>query len=165
MNRNLFRQPDFHCGLAFLAGALFLLYFTFRIPPGIVPNSLEADFVPKILLGAIIVLALALMIRKPNEGPDGIEDQGTIELNVPGSIARPLMLFGWLFLCLLAMAWIGFYITMAVGLAGVFVIFRERNWKMNILVAAIILLVTYFVFDRLLAVPFPDFDTYMFARG
>jgi hypothetical protein len=165
MNRNLFRQPDFYCGLVFFAFALFMLYFTFRIPPGIVPNSLEADFVPKILLGAIIVLALVLMLRKPDEGPDGIEDQGSIELSVPGSVSRPLMLFGWLFFCLLVMAWIGFYITMAIGLAGVFVIFRERNWKMNILVAAIILLATYLVFDRLLAVPFPEFDTYMFAKG
>jgi hypothetical protein len=165
MNRNLFRHPDFYCGLAFLAFALFLLYFTFKIPPGIVPNSLEADFLPKILIGAIILLAFSLMFRKPGEGPDGIEDQGSIELNVPGSVSRPLMLFGWLFLCLLVMAWAGFYLTMTVALAGVFVIFHEYNWKMNILVAAVILISIYLVFDRLLAVPFPEFDTLMFSRG
>lgn len=165
MNRNLFRQPDFYCGVVFLIGALFLLYFTFQIPPGIVPNSLEADFIPKILLGAILLLALALIFRRPDAGPDGIEDQGSIELNAPGSISRPLMLFGWLFLCLVAMAWIGFYIAMAIGLAGVFVLFRERDWKMNVLVGAIILVMTYLVFDRLLGVSFPVFDTYLFAGG
>jgi hypothetical protein len=165
MTSNLFRRPDFYCGLAFLVGTLFLLYFAFHIPPGIVPNSLEADFVPKILLGAMIILAVALMLRKPDQGPDGIEDQGSIELSVPGSVIRPLMLFAWLFACTIAMAWLGFYLTMAVGLAGVFVIFREHNWKMNILVAALILTAVYFVFDELLAVSFPAFDTHMFTRG
>jgi hypothetical protein len=63
------------------------------------------------------------------------------------------------------MAWAGFYPTMTVALAGVFVIFRESNWKMNILVGAAILICIYLVFDRLLGVPFPEFDTLMFSRG
>lgn len=130
-----------------------LMVFLFHVSNSFVYAESTALF-PKITIVIIGLLSTIVLIDGILKTIRGSEEDAEKEPPIPflKKYGKPLLVYGVFILYLLVFYFVNFFVATALMLVGLMLYFGVRNWKPLVFVPTGFLLVTYFVFVRLLGV-------------
>jgi hypothetical protein len=137
------RKVDIIVRLAILAGCGYLFYVTTQFPPALQPSAPGPAFFPQLILAAICFFTLCLL------------GFGLLARSAPTDIDWNLRLIGpgaaWVIGFLVVLNWIGFVAASFLMMVALSVN-RIEGWPKIFLSSAIMVAITYLLFDTILGV-------------
>lgn len=145
--------------LILLAFIIWWGYLTTNLPESTMPGEPGPKFFPSVILGLMAVFSVLLFFtRDEKETPEIKTDE--IEKEVAKDedvfpLSSALKLFAVFFAGITITYFLGFNIGMIVGLSVMLWMIGWKLFPRAVLYSAVVTLVIYFLFDRLLEIPLP----------
>jgi len=113
--------------------------------------------IPMIILALIqLILDLKGVEHKPSDDATPMDYRFTQTVAPEVAKHRAIIMFCWLFGFFFSIWLLGFSITIPLMVFSYLKIYSKEDWKISIILTAVAWLFFYFLFVRLLTLPFPD---------
>lgn len=141
-------------GIAALVAAAIYGFGILQIPPKVFGDPLGPRVFPLLILGALLVVAVCLLIEGARNGP-WKESAKSFAAFVRTDLSVVAGVAAWLLLFYVALRPVGYMISVAVFLTGLMLFFYHGRRWISVVTAISFSVVSYFLFARLFEVPLP----------